>query len=277
MPNEPGQGASLEGGGGVAVSLEGTVNDIRALIDEIRHDGLVLGAVPGNVSGLSSSVSVASLVVLVEDGSLPSPPLAVGIGHWRVSWEHSADVPPEKIWIVEQGSVVELTIVSHEWSLVSQASSESSANKEHHPEVSEDATSVERLDGQFTNYGQTKEASQLGSSGVVGPVPVRLLHWSHDHLVSLGVVEPRVQDLQIFLGLVGPAGLPLLDLVGGNAETDQLTILRIVGDLVVNDASLSVIVGILQGVNFNHCHLPARLGFSCQLEHSAYPKSIRME
>ena len=134
---------SLEGGGRVAVSLENTVDNIRALIDKVRHDWLVVRAVPRNVSGLSGSVSVASLVVLVEDWSLSGPPLTVSIGHWWVSWQDSANIPPEKIWVVEKSPVVELTIVSHQRSLVSQTSSEASAHKEHHPEVSQDATGIE--------------------------------------------------------------------------------------------------------------------------------------
>ena len=215
------------------------------MVDEVRHDGLVLRAIPRNVSRLSGSISIARLVVLMEDGSLSGPPLAVGVWNWRVSGKHPADVPPEEVWVVEQSSVVELTVVSHQGSLVPQTSAQATADEEHHPHVGEDASSVERLDWQLTDDGQAEQASQLSSGGVVGPVKVRLLNWSHDHLVSLRVVEPRLKDLQIGLSLLGPAWLPLLDLVGGDTETNELTILSVVSDLVVDNASLSVIVGIL--------------------------------
>ena len=127
--------SSLEWGSGVAVSLEGTVDDISTSIDEIRHDWLILRAVPWNISWLSNSVSVTGLVVLMEDWSLSGSPLSVSIWNWWVLWENSSQVPPEEVWIVHQGSSVELMIVHDNWSLVSESSSKTLGNEEHQIEV----------------------------------------------------------------------------------------------------------------------------------------------
>jgi len=127
--------SSLEWGSRVAVSLEGTIDNICTSVDEIRHDWLILRAVPRNISWLSDSVSVTGLVILMEDWSLSGSPLSVSIWNWRVLWENSTDVPPEEIWVVHQGSSVELMIIHHDWSLISQSSSESLGNEEHEIEV----------------------------------------------------------------------------------------------------------------------------------------------
>jgi hypothetical protein len=71
---------SLKLRGGVVVSLEGSVDDLRADIDHIWHNRLALRAVPRHVSWLSVSVSVGRSVVLVEDGCLSHSPLFVCIG-----------------------------------------------------------------------------------------------------------------------------------------------------------------------------------------------------
>merc|ERR1719498_673972 len=112
--------------GGRAVSLEGSVDNIGSHIVKVWHDWLVLRSVPRNVSWLSHSVSIASLMVLMEDWSLSSSPLSVGIWHRWVLWENSGQVQPEDIWVVKESSGVELMVVHNDWSLVSQTSSSSS-------------------------------------------------------------------------------------------------------------------------------------------------------
>lgn len=94
--------SSLELGHCVAVSLEGAVDNIRADIDHIRHNWLVLRAVPRNISGLSLSVSVGGSVVLMVDGSLSSSPLSVCIWERGVLGENLGQVPEEEIWVVHQ-------------------------------------------------------------------------------------------------------------------------------------------------------------------------------
>ena len=126
---------SLEWGSRVAVSLEGTIDDIRASVHKIWHNWLILRAVPWHVSWLSDSVSVASLVVLMEDWGLSGSPLSVSIWNWWVLWENSSNVPPEEIWVIHQSSSVELMIVHDYWSLVPQSSSKTLGNEEHEVEV----------------------------------------------------------------------------------------------------------------------------------------------
>ena len=67
---------------------------------------------------------------------------------------------------------MELVVVHDERSLVSQTSAESLAYEEHQPEVRNPASDVEVLDWELSNNSKTKEASQLGSSSIISPVPV---------------------------------------------------------------------------------------------------------
>ena len=83
------------------------------MVDEVRHDGLRLRTIPGNVSGLSESVPVYSFVSLMVDGSLSSSPLSVSIRNWGVLGESSAEIPPEEVWVVQQSSEVELIVVGY--------------------------------------------------------------------------------------------------------------------------------------------------------------------
>ena len=91
----------------------------------------------------------------------------MGVWNWRVLWENSADVPPEQVWVVQQGSRVELVVVENNWSLVSQTSAESLGHEDDQVEVCEPASDVEVLDWELSNDGQTKETSELSSGGVV--------------------------------------------------------------------------------------------------------------
>ena len=126
---------SLEISSGVAVSLEGTIDNVTALINKIWHNWLVLRTIPRNISWLSDSVSVTGLVVLVEHWSLSGSPLSVYIWDWWVLWKYSCQVPPEEVWIVDQGSVVELVSINNKWSLVSESSSKTLRYEEHKPKV----------------------------------------------------------------------------------------------------------------------------------------------
>ena len=181
---------SLEWGSGVAVSLEGTVDNICSGIDKIWHDWLILRTVPWNISWLSNSVSVTGLVVLMEYWGLSSSPLSVGIWNWWVLWENSAKVPPEEIWVVHQSSSVELMVVHDNWSLVSETSSESLRNEEHQVEVRQPASDVEVLNWELSDSSQSNEDSKLTSGGVVSPVPVGLGDWSDNDVFSLALWEP---------------------------------------------------------------------------------------
>ena len=201
-------------GGRVAVSLEGSVDDIGTGIDEIWHNWLILRAVPRNISWLSLPVSVARLVVLMEDWSLSRSPFSMSIWHWWVLWENSAQVPPEHVWVVEEGSSMELVVVEDDWSLVSQSSSETLAHKPRQPGVCEPASDIKVLNWELSNDGKSKDTSELASSGIRSPVPVGLAHWSHDNIISLIFWEPRLEDFKISLGLWGPLWKPFLDFVG---------------------------------------------------------------
>ena len=77
IENSPSVLFSLELGGGIAVSLEGTVDDIGSSVHEIWHNWLILRSIPRNVSWLSDSVSVTGLVVLMEYWLLSGSPLSV--------------------------------------------------------------------------------------------------------------------------------------------------------------------------------------------------------
>ena len=125
------------------------------MIDEVGHDRLRLGTIPRDVSRLSESVPIDSFVSLMIDGSLPSSPLSVGIRNWRVLGKSPAEIPPEEIWVVQQGSCVELMVVEDDWSLISQTSSESLRHKDDQVEVSQPASNIEILNRELSNNSQT--------------------------------------------------------------------------------------------------------------------------
>ena len=122
---------SLECGSRVAVSLEGTVDDIGSSVHKIWHNWLILRTIPRNISWLSEPVSIAGLVILMEDWSLSSSPLSVSIWNRWVLWQDSGHVPPEEIWVVRESSRMEFVVPHDYWSLNSKTSSESLGDEEH--------------------------------------------------------------------------------------------------------------------------------------------------
>ena len=111
-------------------------------------------------------------MVLMEDWRLSSAPLAVGIWNWWVARQHTANVPPEEVWIVEESTLVEPMVVEHDWSLESQTSTNATGHEEDHVSVGDPASHVEVLDGQLSNDCKAQQASNLSSGGIVGPVVV---------------------------------------------------------------------------------------------------------
>ena len=101
----------------------------------IGHDRLVHGTVPLDVAGLSHSVPVHILVVLVIDWSLASSPLAVRIGHRRVLWEDTSDGPVVKVRVVDQRLLVPGVIVEDYWTVVSETTSNASENEVTYPGI----------------------------------------------------------------------------------------------------------------------------------------------
>ena len=139
----------------VAVSLEGTVDDIGSLVHEVWHDWLVHGSIPWDVSWLSHSVSVTGLVVLMEYWSLSSSPFLVVIWNWRVSWQHSSQIPPEQVWVVQQCSRIEFLIVEYNWSSESKTSSESLGDEIVDVEIGQPASNIEVLNWELSNNSKT--------------------------------------------------------------------------------------------------------------------------
>ena len=62
--------------------------------------------------------------------------------------------------------------VDDQWSLISESSSKTFGNEEHHPEVGQPTSDIEVFNWEFSNDGDTKKASNLSSGGIVSPVPV---------------------------------------------------------------------------------------------------------
>ena len=113
--------SSLELRSRVAVALESSVGNIGTLIEHVGHNGLVHGTVPWYVTWLSESVSVHVLVVLMVDRGLSGSPLAVCIGNWRVLGQDAADVPEEKIGVVDKGLGVHGVVVQANRSLLGES------------------------------------------------------------------------------------------------------------------------------------------------------------
>ena len=102
---------------------------------KIGHDRLVHGTVPLDVAGLSHSVPVHILVVLVIDWSLASSPLAVRIGHRWVLWEDTSDGPVVKVRVVNQRLLVPGVIVEDQGTVVSETTSNASENEVTYPSI----------------------------------------------------------------------------------------------------------------------------------------------
>ena len=181
----------MELGSRVAISLEGTVGNIGAMVVKVGHHRLVHGTIPLHVSRLSESVSVHVLVVLMVDGSLSSSPLSVSIRNWRVLGQHTTDVPPEQVRVVDEGLGMHGVVVKDDGSLHSEPTTKSSNDKEDGPNVGKSASHMEILDGELTDNSETKEDSQLSATTVVGPVEVRAVDWSSDVLINAASGEPR--------------------------------------------------------------------------------------
>ena len=107
----------------VDVSFECSIDYVSSNVNHVWHDRLVLRTIPRDVSGLSHSISVGILVVLMEDWSLSGSPLSVGIRDGWVSWNHSGHVPIEEVWVVGQGFGVDVLIIKNDGSVKSQTSS----------------------------------------------------------------------------------------------------------------------------------------------------------
>ena len=131
----------------VDVALECAVVDIGAVIMKIGHDRLVHGTIPLDVAGLSQSVPVDILVVLVIDWGLAGSPLAVRIGHGRVLGENTADGPPEEVRVIHQRLGVEGVIVEDQGTVVPETTSNASNDEVATIKVSDPAPHVEVLDG----------------------------------------------------------------------------------------------------------------------------------
>ena len=163
---------SLQLRSGVDISLEGAVNDLGADVDHVGHDWLVLGSVPTNVSWLSVSVSVGCSMVLMENRGLSGSPLAVSVWNRWVLGQNLSQVPPEEIWVVNEGLGMDGMVVHDNGSSVSETSSETTGHEVDEPSVCEPASHIEVLDRKFSNEHETKDASQLSARCVVSPVEV---------------------------------------------------------------------------------------------------------
>jgi hypothetical protein len=87
---------------GVWISSKGSVDHSCAIVNEERHDWLILSTVPRNISWLSSSVSVGTSMVLMVYWLLSISPISiVSALEWHFGWSSSQDCVVE-IWAILQ-------------------------------------------------------------------------------------------------------------------------------------------------------------------------------
>ena len=84
----------------------------------------------------------------------------------------------------------------------------------------------------------------MGTSGVVGPVEVRLVDGSGDFL-HLAAGEPTSEDSELAFSLWRPGRHDLLEVMFGHTKADEVVILDVLCFLRVNFSALHIIVGIL--------------------------------
>ena len=128
---------------------------------------------------------------------------------------------------------------------MSQTSANSSRHEEYHVCISYPASHVEILNWELSNHSQAKQASDLGSCCVVGPVVSWFLSWSRNNFIHLAAWEPRSQNIEFLSSLRSPFREPFINLMGRNTKANQLIVFNIIGDLVVEHSPLSIIVGVL--------------------------------
>ena len=236
---------SFELGARVDVPLEGAVVDVGAVVVEVGHDGLVHAAIPLDVARLSVAVPVHVLVVLMEDWSLASAPLAMRIRHRWVLGENAGDCPVEQVRVVDESLGVEGMIVENNRAVVAKTTSDTADDEVADPAVGQPATNVEVLDGQFADHGEAEEHTKLRAGSIVGPVEIGLVSWaSNDGKVIPG--EPALKDLLIVEGLGCPFELSLLEGVFRDTETNEVTVLDVVSRLGVDSTSEFIVVGVLK-------------------------------
>ena len=151
------------------------------------------GTVPLDASWSSVPVSVDVLMILMIHWVLGCLPLAVRVRHGWVLWQHSADNPLCKIWVVKECLRMHLVVVHHNGTVVQQTTSKTSDNKVHAVEVCNPATGIKVLYWKLTDYKESKCNSNLGSGCVVSEVPVRFISWSADSVETFAPWEPRSQ------------------------------------------------------------------------------------
>ena len=155
------------------------------MIEQVGHSGLVHGTVPSHVARFTESVSVHVLVVLMVDRGLSGSPFAVCIGNWRVLRQDAADVPEEKIGVVDKGLGMHCVVVQANGSLLRKSTAQSPDNEEDTPGVCNSASHMEILDWQLTDDSKTEQHSQLSATAVVGPVEVGSVNRA-SHIVGEG-------------------------------------------------------------------------------------------
>ena len=239
----------MELGDGVALSLEGTVAYVGAVVVHVRHDWLAHGTVPLHVAWLSKDVSPGGLVVLMVHWCLACSPLAVRIWHWWVLREHSRQVPVEQVWVVGEGLHVEWMVVHHDWAVRSETTAETSNKEPHGVAVGNKASSIKVFDWELTDHHQTKRNAHLSAGSVVSPVKVGSVDWS-GHLGHLAAGEPSSKDSQLSLSQWSPGWHLFLKSVLGHTEADKFVVLHVGGNLWVNLSLLEVIVSILHSVHY---------------------------
>jgi len=235
---------SLELGHGVAVALEGSVDNIGSSIVKVGHNRLVLGTVPLNVARLTVAVSVHILVVHVENGLLAGHPLAVSIGNRGVGGEHASDVPVEQVGVVGQGLGMVSVIVHHDGAVRAETTTDTTDDEVNDPGVYETATDVEILDGQLTDDEHTEKATELGAGDVRGGVEIGAENGSGD-LFHFTFGEPGAEDSKVVLSLIGPGGSAFLEVMLGETEANKFVVGDVLGGLGVDLSTLEIIVGVL--------------------------------
>ena len=185
-------------------------------------------------------------MILMIDWSLSHFPLEMHVWDWWVLWQESHQVEIEEVWVVQEDLGLMWLLVEEQRSGWEETSANTSNEEEGVVHIEDNSSGVEALDWELSNSHKTEDESSLGSVEVVEiGSGIRLEGWSGKELLWLVSWEPRFNNLKIVSSLISPFWKPLLNLMGGETETDELTILNVLWHLVVDHSSLLIIVGVL--------------------------------